>query len=65
MDADNDSGGAIGAGLFVGTGGAFQTGGPAAVFLGFIIIGLNMYVIMVIEDDHSNSKQLPHDASSC
>jgi amino acid permease len=33
-------GGAIGAGLFVGTGGAFQTGGPGAVLIGFIIIGV-------------------------
>ena len=33
------SGGAIGAGLFVGSGGAFQTGGPASVFLGFLIVG--------------------------
>lgn len=33
------SGGAIGAGLFVGSGGAFQTGGPASVLLGFMIIG--------------------------
>jgi amino acid permease len=33
------SGGAIGAGLFVGSGNAFQTGGPASVLLGFIIIG--------------------------
>ncbi|KAK5293578.1 hypothetical protein LTR99_010025 [Exophiala xenobiotica] len=32
-------GGAIGAGLFVGSGGAFQTGGPASVLLGFMIIG--------------------------
>ncbi|EXJ79150.1 hypothetical protein A1O3_08651 [Capronia epimyces CBS 606.96] len=32
-------GGAIGAGLFVGSGGAFQTGGPASVLLGFLIIG--------------------------
>lgn len=34
------SGGAIGAGLFVGSGGAFQTGGPASVLLGFMIIGM-------------------------
>lgn len=33
------SGGAIGAGLFVGSGGAFQSGGPASVFLGFFIVG--------------------------
>ncbi|KIW13714.1 hypothetical protein PV08_08905 [Exophiala spinifera] len=32
-------GGAIGAGLFVGSGGAFQTGGPASVLLGFMIVG--------------------------
>ncbi|EXJ96315.1 hypothetical protein A1O1_01441 [Capronia coronata CBS 617.96] len=32
-------GGAIGAGLFVSSGGAFQTGGPGSVLLGFIIIG--------------------------
>lgn len=33
------SGGAIGAGLFVGSGGAFQTGGPGSVLLGFMIVG--------------------------
>lgn len=33
------SGGAIGAGLFIGSGTAFQTGGPASVFLGFLIVG--------------------------
>ncbi|KEF53996.1 uncharacterized protein A1O9_09791 [Exophiala aquamarina CBS 119918] len=32
-------GGAIGAGLFIGSGSAFQTGGPASVLLGFMIIG--------------------------
>ncbi|KAI1027568.1 hypothetical protein LB504_011618 [Fusarium proliferatum] len=32
-------GGAIGAGLFIGSGTAFQTGGPASVFLGFLIVG--------------------------
>jgi amino acid transporter len=36
------SGGAIGAGLFVSSGGAFQTGGPASVLLGFMIIGTFM-----------------------
>lgn len=39
-------GGAIGAGLFVGSGGAFQTGGPASVFLGFLIIGVMVYLMM-------------------
>lgn len=39
-------GGAIGAGLFVGSGGAFQTGGPASVFLGFLIVGVQVYFLM-------------------
>lgn len=33
------SGGAIGAGLFVSSGSAFQTGGPGSVLLGFMIVG--------------------------
>jgi amino acid permease len=36
---DPGSGGAIGAGLFIGSGSSFQSGGPASVLLGFIIIG--------------------------
>ncbi|KAH8691405.1 putative general amino-acid permease GAP1 [Talaromyces proteolyticus] len=32
-------GGAIGAGLFVGTGGALQEGGPGSVLLGYLIVG--------------------------
>lgn len=39
-------GGAIGAGLFIGSGGAFQTGGPASVFLGFFIIGIMVFLMM-------------------
>ncbi|KAK6383069.1 hypothetical protein LTS17_003739 [Exophiala oligosperma] len=39
-------GGAIGAGLFIGSGGAFQTGGPGSVLLGFMIIGLMVYLMM-------------------
>jgi amino acid transporter len=39
-------GGAIGAGLFVGSGGAFQTGGPGSVLLGFMIIGGMVYLMM-------------------
>lgn len=33
------SGGAIGSGLFIASGDAFQTGGPASVLVGFLIIG--------------------------
>ncbi|PMD39324.1 amino-acid permease inda1 [Hyaloscypha variabilis F] len=32
-------GGAIGAGLFVGSGGALESGGPASLVLGYIIVG--------------------------
>jgi len=39
-------GGAIGAGLFIGSGGAFQTGGPASVFVGFFIVGIQVYLMM-------------------
>ncbi|KAI1629104.1 amino-acid permease [Exophiala viscosa] len=38
-------GGAIGAGLFVSSASAFQTGGPAAVLLGFMIIGGMIYLM--------------------
>ena len=34
------SGGSIGAGLFVGSGSALRTGGPAAVVIDFAIIGI-------------------------
>lgn len=40
--ADNQTGGSIGAGLFVGSGGALQSGGPASLVLGFIMIGVMM-----------------------
>ncbi|OAP57211.1 hypothetical protein AYL99_07949 [Fonsecaea erecta] len=39
-------GGAIGAGLFISSGGAFQTGGPGAVLIGFMIIGFMVYLMM-------------------
>jgi amino acid transporter len=39
-------GGAIGAGLFVGTGGALNTGGPASLVICFIIIGIMMLMMM-------------------
>ena len=39
-------GGAIGAGLFVNSGSAFQSGGPGSVFLGFLIIGVMVYLMM-------------------
>lgn len=39
-------GGAIGAGLFVSSGGAFQTGGPGSVLIGFLVIGAMMVLMM-------------------
>jgi amino acid transporter len=40
------SGGAIGSGLFIGSAGSFTTGGPASVILGFLIIGIMIYLMM-------------------
>lgn len=39
-------GGSIGAGLFVGSGGALRTGGPASLVIGFIITGLMLLCTM-------------------
>lgn len=39
-------GGAIGAGLFVGSGGALRTGGPASLLIGFMIIGVMILMVM-------------------
>ncbi|KAK5071161.1 hypothetical protein LTR64_007665 [Lithohypha guttulata] len=39
-------GGAIGAGLFVGSGGALRSGGPASLVICFIIIGIMMMMMM-------------------
>jgi len=39
-------GGAIGAGLFVSSGGAFQTGGPGSVLIGFMLVGAMVYLMM-------------------
>ncbi|KAL8678888.1 MAG: hypothetical protein Q9186_004782 [Xanthomendoza sp. 1 TL-2023] len=40
LSARCNAGGSIGAGLFVGSGGALHNGGPASLLLGFIIIGV-------------------------
>ncbi|KAL2452060.1 putative amino-acid permease P7G5.06 [Exophiala dermatitidis] len=39
-------GGSIGAGLFVGSGGALRTGGPGSVLLGFMIVGFMLLCTM-------------------
>jgi len=39
-------GGAIGSGLFIGSGGSFVAGGPAAVIIGFLVIGIMIYLMM-------------------
>lgn len=38
-------GGSIGTGLFVGSGGALRTGGPAAVLIGWLLIGSMLYSV--------------------
>jgi yeast amino acid transporter len=39
-------GGSIGAGLFVGSGSALATGGPAALIIDFGIIGIMMFMVV-------------------
>ncbi|OTA19154.1 hypothetical protein BTJ68_15232 [Hortaea werneckii EXF-2000] len=39
-------GGAIGSGLFIGSGPSFVDGGPAAVIIGFLAIGVMIYLMM-------------------
>jgi len=39
-------GGAIGAGLFIGSGGAFASGGPGSVLIGFMVVGFMVYLMM-------------------
>ncbi|CAH6721334.1 proline-specific permease [[Candida] jaroonii] len=41
-------GGVIGTGLFVGSGSALATGGPAAFFTAYLIISLVVYLVMVM-----------------
>ena len=36
----------IGAGFFVGSGAALQTGGPGSVLLGFLIMGIMMFNVV-------------------
>lgn len=44
--ADRISGGSIGAGLFVGSGGALATGGPASLLIDFMIIGIMIFNVV-------------------
>lgn len=39
-------GGSIGTGLFVGSGGALRTGGPAALLIAFALIGMMLYCVV-------------------
>lgn len=39
-------GGAIGTGLFVGSGSALATGGPAALMIGFGLIGIMLFCVV-------------------
>lgn len=46
-------GGAIGAGFFVGAGGALSTGGPASLIIGFSITGIMLMCTMFVAPTHS------------
>lgn len=47
-------GGSIGAGLFVGSGGALSTGGPAALLIGFSIIGVVSWTFLSAEQQSAS-----------
>lgn len=51
--------GAIGTGLFVGSGSTLSTGGPAALFLSYIIMSVVVYFIMTMLGSMSNFLPLP------
>jgi yeast amino acid transporter len=54
-------GGSIGAGLFVGSGGALNIGGPASLVLNFAIVGLMVTFTMgALGELASRSSRLPH-----
>ena len=40
-------GGVIGTGLFLGTAGSLQAGGPVGLLLGYIVVGSMCYSVMV------------------
>lgn len=44
--ADENPGGSIGAGLFVGSGGALSRGGPASLIIDFLIIGIMIFNVV-------------------
>ena len=39
-------GGAIGSGLFIGSGGALASGGPGSVFIGFLLVGMMLFTVV-------------------
>lgn len=48
-------GGSIGAGLFVGSGGALANGGPAALLIGFGIMGIVSLSVLPTQTPHTNA----------
>lgn len=42
-------GGSIGTGLFIGSGGALSSGGPGFLLIGFILIGIMLFVSVHLE----------------
>lgn len=48
----NNAGGSIGAGFFVGSGGALAKGGPGSLLLDFAIIGIMMFNVGTSQPSH-------------